>query len=112
MAILLTDTDMLIGGAIQSGWALRIADGLIEFVGPADEIASGSAEVVDLAGHIIAPGFIDTQVNGGGGAMFCDEPTVQTLEGMVAAHRPYGTTAIMPTLITSDLDVCGARLMQ
>lgn len=58
----------------------------------------------DLQGRILAPGLIDLQVNGGGGVMFNDEPTVETLRRMGAAHRQFGTTGFMPTLISTDFD--------
>lgn len=47
-------------------------------------------------------GYIDLQVNGGGGVLFTETPSVETLETMVAAHRAYGTTTIFPTLISSS----------
>ncbi len=56
----------------------------------------------DLKGRILAPGLIDLQVNGGGGVMFNDEPTVETLKHIGAAHRQFGTTGFMPTLISTD----------
>jgi N-acetylglucosamine-6-phosphate deacetylase len=49
---------------------------------------------------ILAPGFIDVQVNGGGGVLFNDSPDLPTLTRMVRAHRRFGTTALLPTLIT------------
>ncbi|MFZ5795981.1 MAG: N-acetylglucosamine-6-phosphate deacetylase, partial [Pseudomonadota bacterium] len=52
---------------------------------------------VDLDGGWVMPGFIDTQVNGGGGVLFNDEPTVDGIAAIGAAHRPYGTTAFLPT---------------
>jgi N-acetylglucosamine-6-phosphate deacetylase len=51
-------------------------------------------------GLILAPGFIDVQVNGGGGVLFNDTPDLPTLRRIVAAHRRFGTTALLPTLIT------------
>lgn len=54
----------------------------------------------DLRGALLAPGFIDLQVNGGGGVLFNDEPTMAAVERIAAAHRPYGTTGLLPTLIT------------
>lgn len=48
----------------------------------------------------LAPGFIDLQVNGGGDLLFNDAPTARTLRTMAAAHRQYGTTGFLPTLIT------------
>jgi len=48
----------------------------------------------------LAPGLVDLQVNGGGDLLFNDAPTPQTLRTIAAAHRPYGTTSFLPTLIT------------
>src|SRR5262245_15960560 len=48
----------------------------------------------------LAPGFIDCQVNGGGDALLNDAPTPETIGRIVAAHRRFGTTALLPTLIT------------
>lgn len=59
----------------------------------------------DLKGNLLIPSFIDLQVNGGGGVMFNDAPTVETLKTMVKGHRLFGTGSIMPTLITDDHDV-------
>lgn len=56
----------------------------------------------NLDGHILAPGLIDIQVNGGGGVMFTDAPTVDTIRSIGAAHRRFGTTGFLPTLISSD----------
>jgi N-acetylglucosamine-6-phosphate deacetylase len=53
----------------------------------------------------IAPGFIDLQVNGGGGVMFNSDPSVEAIECMSIAHRKYGTTGFLPTLITTDFDM-------
>ncbi|MGB3609447.1 MAG: N-acetylglucosamine-6-phosphate deacetylase [Cellvibrio sp.] len=59
----------------------------------------------DLGGRMLLPGLFDTQVNGGGGALFNDAPSVATLRTIAAAHRQYGTTALLPTLISDDLAV-------
>jgi N-acetylglucosamine-6-phosphate deacetylase len=50
---------------------------------------------------LLAPGFIDVQVNGGGGVLFNDRPEVATLRTIAAAHRRFGTTGFLPTLITA-----------
>lgn len=60
-------------------------------------------QVVDLEGGYLLPGFIDTQVNGGGGALFNDAPTVEAIATIGAAHRRFGTTGFLPTLISDDL---------
>jgi len=63
------------------------------------------AQVVDLAGRYLVPGFIDTQVNGGGDVLFNDEPTADGLRRIASAHRKYGTTGMLPTLISDDVEV-------
>lgn len=71
----------------------------------AEQDIPGDAEVSwDLEGRILAPGLIDLQVNGGGGVMFNDDPSLATLERIGAAHRQFGTTGFMPTLISTDFD--------
>jgi len=71
----------------------------------ADNLPAGITATVDLQGQLLIPGLIDTQVNGGGGVLFNDAPTVETLRVMGAAHRKFGTTGFYPTLISDDLSV-------
>ena len=52
------------------------------------------------AGAFVAPGFIDLQVNGGGGVLLNDQPTPEGIRAIAVAHRRLGTTAIVPTLIS------------
>ncbi len=54
----------------------------------------------DLGGGVLAPGFVDWQVNGGGGALFNAAPTLETIRTIVEAHRRFGTTALLPTVVT------------
>ena len=70
----------------------------------------------DLAVHALpggawlAPGFIDCQVNGGGDVLFNDSPTPEGIAAIVAAHRRFGTTSLLPTLITdTDETMAAAR---
>jgi N-acetylglucosamine-6-phosphate deacetylase len=51
-------------------------------------------------GTWLAPGFVDLQVNGGGDVLFNDAPTAQSIAAIAAAHRRFGTTGFLPTLIT------------
>ena len=61
---------------------------------------------VDVTGTgLVVPGYIDLQVNGGGGALFNDVPSVENLKIIMAAHAKFGTTAMMPTLITDKVEV-------
>ena len=58
------------------------------------------AEQVDLGGGILSPGFIDWQINGGGGVLFNAEPTVEGIAAIAAAHRRAGVTGFLPTVVT------------
>ncbi|MEL4070374.1 N-acetylglucosamine-6-phosphate deacetylase [Ochrobactrum sp. GPK 3] len=79
--------------------ALVFSDGKVEAIVP--EAALGEAHQVErLKGGVIAPGFIDAQVNGGGGRMLNDQPTPETMFVIAEGHRKYGTTSLLPTLIT------------
>jgi len=77
---------------------------------PNDHEAVRAAQVQDLAGALLVPGFIDVQVNGGGGALFNAAPTVETIRTIGAAHRKFGTTGFLPTLISDSTDVMRAAL--
>ena len=78
-----------------------ISDGIIDAVVPRDQIGS-DIDKVDLGGGLLAPGFLDLQVNGGGGAFFNGSPDLHTLETISNTHRCYGTTALLPTLISGS----------
>ena len=67
-------------------------------------------EVRDLAGGLLAPGFIDVQVNGGGGVLFNDDPSAAGIARIAAAHRQYGTVGLMPTLVTDAPEKLKAAL--
>ncbi|OIQ45840.1 MAG: N-acetylglucosamine-6-phosphate deacetylase [Gammaproteobacteria bacterium MedPE] len=54
---------------------------------------------------LVVPGFIDLQVNGGGGVLFNNSPSVENLKLIMAAHAKFGTTAMMPTLITDKVEI-------
>jgi N-acetylglucosamine-6-phosphate deacetylase len=84
--------------------ALVMEDGRIAAVLPTSELPQGARREV-LPGGFLAPGFIDVQVNGGGGVLLNDHPTVEGMEAIAAAHRGFGTTGLMPTLISDDLKV-------
>jgi N-acetylglucosamine-6-phosphate deacetylase len=57
-------------------------------------------EQTDLDGGILSPGFIDWQINGGGGVLFNAEPTVEGIAAIAAAHRRAGVTGFLPTVVT------------
>ena len=83
---------------------------LIEGDRIADVVVDSDARVrnaarEDLDGGFLLPGFIDTQVNGGGGVLFNNDQSVEGIRAIGAAHRTFGTTGFLPTLISEDLDV-------
>ena len=80
--------------------AVLVRDGRIVGVGSAGEVPASWPQTRLPAGAFVAPGFIDLQVNGGGGVLLNDQPTVMGMRAIALAHRRYGTTACLPTLIT------------
>lgn len=100
----------LVNGRIYSGHevldnhAVVVADGLIARVCPRESLPA-NIEQRDMAGAMIAPGFIDLQLNGCGGVQFndsLDALSIETLETMQRANEKSGCTSFLPTLITSS----------
>lgn len=87
--------------------ALVVSGGRVASIVPETDIPAG-AEIVSCEGGIIVPGFVDLQVNGGGGVMLNDEPTVEGLRTICSAHARFGTTALLPTLITDTRETTAA----
>jgi N-acetylglucosamine-6-phosphate deacetylase len=67
-------------------------------------------EQADLGGGILSPGFIDWQINGGGGVLFNAEPTVEGIAAIAAAHRRAGVTGFLPTVVTDAPSVLAQAL--
>jgi N-acetylglucosamine-6-phosphate deacetylase len=92
------------GAAVRAHHAVVVEAETIMAIVPRQEVAK-SVAVHDLAdGAWLTPGFIDVQVNGGGDVLFNDEPTLKAIAAITAAHRKYGTTSLLPTLITDSLE--------
>jgi N-acetylglucosamine-6-phosphate deacetylase len=85
----------------EAGRCLLIDDGWIVDLVP--DCPPGASPII-LEGDLV-PGFIDLQVNGGGGVLFNDQPTIEGIEAIGRAHRAFGTTGFLPTLISDDLEV-------
>ncbi|MEM8710440.1 MAG: N-acetylglucosamine-6-phosphate deacetylase [Planctomycetota bacterium] len=83
--------------------AVLVAGDRVDRVAPLAEIPAG-AQVTDLGEVDLVPGFVDVQVNGGGGALFNDDPTLKGIRTIVAAHRRFGTTSLLPTFITDSVE--------
>ncbi|TBR36123.1 MULTISPECIES: N-acetylglucosamine-6-phosphate deacetylase [Dyella] len=90
---------------LQDDLVVLVRGERIEAIVPRGDERIAQAKPHDLQGRLLLPGFIDVQVNGGGGLLFNDAPTVDTLRGIAAAHRKFGTTGMLPTLITDTFDV-------
>lgn len=87
-------------GAVRDELTITVERGRIAAID-----AHGEAETIDLEGGWIVPGFIDTQVNGGGGVLFNDAPTPEGIAAIGRAHARFGTTAFLPTLISDVPEV-------
>ena len=109
MDVALVNGRVMTDQGLEEGLAVRLSGGRIAAVGPAAEVAAG-ARSRDLQGGLLLPGFIDIQVNGGGGALFNDAPTAQTIAAIGRAHRRFGTTGFLPTLISDELPAVEAAI--
>jgi N-acetylglucosamine-6-phosphate deacetylase len=90
--------------------AVVLAGPRIRDVVAASDIPSGCAVEPLPEGAILAPGFIDLQVNGGGGVLLNDDPSPQAMQTIARAHRRLGTTALLPTLISDTRDHARAAI--
>lgn len=102
MLTALINGQVLLPSGLRDDICVVIGDGEIRSVSSAPP---DDAALVDLGGKLLLPGFIDTQVNGGGGALFNDDPSIATIRMIAATHARYGTTGLLPTLISDDLTV-------
>jgi N-acetylglucosamine-6-phosphate deacetylase len=84
--------------------ALLVEFGHVVGIVSRDEIPANCGNV-RLDGGMLVPGFIDLQVNGGGGVLFNNAPTVDGIRTICEAHAQFGTTALLPTLITDTAEV-------
>ncbi|HET7730947.1 MAG TPA: N-acetylglucosamine-6-phosphate deacetylase [Usitatibacter sp.] len=101
----LLNARVLLDGRLVEGRAVLVQDDRIAAVVEPSDARCRGAQRHDLAGALLLPGFIDVQVNGGGGILFNDAPTVESIRAIGEAHRRFGTTAFLPTLISDDIPV-------
>ena len=106
----LTNARVMTDEGLREDAAVLVRNGHVIALAVADDPRLAGAQRHDLGGALLLPGFIDVQVNGGGGLLFNDAPTVETLEGIAAAHRRFGTTGLLPTLITDTAPKMRAAL--
>ncbi|WP_322883782.1 N-acetylglucosamine-6-phosphate deacetylase [Microvirga lotononidis] len=98
MPIALVGARVFDGAHMLDGRAVVIENGRILGLPPAQDLGAG-IEQRRVEG-LLAPGFIDVQVNGGGGVLYNDVRTVEGIRTIAAAHRAFGTTGLLPTFIT------------
>jgi N-acetylglucosamine-6-phosphate deacetylase len=110
MRAALVNGRLLTDEGLVSGPTLLLAGARIEALVDPKDPRCADAAVVDLKGQILLPGFIDVQVNGGGGVLFNDDPSPESIRAIGAAHRRFGTTGFLPTLISDDLDTIGRAI--
>ena len=97
------------GKRLWAGHAIRFVDGRAGEFGPEAEVPK-DGEVVDLSGDFLTPGYVDLQVNGGGGVMFNDDPSVDALRRIAMAHRGLGVSLLLPTLISDSAEKTRAAI--
>jgi N-acetylglucosamine-6-phosphate deacetylase len=105
MATALINGRVLTDDGLKEGLCVLLdRDRIVAIVANTDPRCA-AARQRDLGGNLLLPGFIDSQVNGGGGVLFNDAPSVEVIRQIGRAHRNFGTTGFLPTLISADLDV-------
>lgn len=108
------DPLILSGGSIFDGTCLlsdhvaRIENGRVAALLP--DTSADAGDRIDLGGDILSLGYADLQVNGGGGFMLNDDPSIAVLRRMATAHRRLGTVAFLPTLITDTREKTQAAI--
>lgn len=105
-ASVLINGRVVLRNEVREGLSVVI-DGRIAAV--TEDLPAG-IDQVDLGGQLLLPGLIDVQVNGGGGRLFNTDPSVETIAVMAEAHRRFGTTGLLPTLISDDLSVVSTAI--
>ncbi|OED42808.1 N-acetylglucosamine-6-phosphate deacetylase [Chromatiales bacterium (ex Bugula neritina AB1)] len=104
-----TGSDIFDGQILHQRSALIVRDEQIVAIVD-EQDTPDSAQSIELSGGILVPGFVDLQVNGGGGILLNEEPTVEGIKRICSAHLPFGTTALLPTLITDTPQVTDAAI--
>jgi N-acetylglucosamine-6-phosphate deacetylase len=103
--------DCVFDGTTAHRNAAVVIDGArIAAVVPRGDLAPSIPARTLPEGAWLAPGFIDVQVNGGGDVLLNDRPTPEGMRAIAAAHRKFGTTALLPTLITDTPETMRAAL--
>lgn len=98
------------GDRFHDDSALVVGDGQVQAIAARNSLPEGGVRV-ELEGGVLAPGFIDAQVNGGGGRLLNEDPSPTSMYTIAEGHRRYGTTSLLPTLIT-DIAAATTRAIE
>ena len=103
-AFAITAAEIFDGTRSHADHAVVIEHGRVADVLPRAQLGAG-LRIEQLADGMLAPGFVDVQVNGGGGVLLNDAPTTEGVAKICNAHARFGTTSLLPTLITDTPEV-------
>ncbi len=104
MSFILTNCKIFTSDKTLDNHSIIIENGTIASITSDKELPS-NLHRIDLKGNLIAPGFIDTQVNGGAGCLFNNNPCIESIIKIANAHRKFGTTSLLPTLISDNTNI-------
>ncbi len=108
---LLDNCTLFDGVDTRENCSLLIEGETVAKIEEAGSIPPSDSEWTDLGGHRLLPGFIDVQVNGGGGILFNDDLSVSGIRKIADTHVRFGTTSLLPTLISDEYDVIRAAIL-
>jgi N-acetylglucosamine-6-phosphate deacetylase len=109
LMVALCDATLFTGEAMVDNHALIVKDGRILDILANHKIPSDMRRE-SYGGHILAPGFIDAQVNGGGNILFNNQPVAKAAIAIATAHEKYGTTRLLLTCMTDTPAVTAQAL--
>jgi N-acetylglucosamine-6-phosphate deacetylase len=98
------------GQTLLLGSGVEINGGIIERIVEQRNVRPNVPCVRLPSGMVLTAGFLDTQVNGGGGVLLNEAPTLASIRTITVAHRRFGTTGLLPTLLTDTPAVMAALL--
>ncbi|MBZ9602945.1 N-acetylglucosamine-6-phosphate deacetylase [Phyllobacterium chamaecytisi] len=105
----LTGAEIFDGESWHADSGLVVDGDVIKSITPLSDLP-GDVRRVELKGGKLVPGFIDVQVNGGGGVLLNDGPSIDAIRTICDAHFAFGTTALLPTLITDTPEITAAAI--
>jgi N-acetylglucosamine-6-phosphate deacetylase len=109
MTFAFTGARIFDGEKLHDGMAVVIEGARISQCVREAELAAG-IDRWKLGGGLLAPGFIDVQVNGGGGALLNDKPSAEVVKTIANSHCHFGTVGLLPTVITDTPEVTSAAI--